>query len=87
MTEWMSIETLPPPDERPGRVFVLVQGERDHSGVRWLRQEAGIAGTDNDGFVRCDIAHIEKRGDMDPGSGVVTHWLRINFPIFPHPST
>ena len=83
MSEWMPIETLPPPGERPGRTFVLVEGEKHHSGVRWLRQHAGIAATDNEGFDKVDIYYIEDRGDMDQGTGVVTHWLPINLPPFP----
>jgi len=81
--EWLPINTLPAPGLRPGRVFVLVEGERDHSGLRWLRQEAGIASTWNDGFDPADIRHIELKGDMDRGSGAVTHWLPIELPRFP----
>jgi hypothetical protein len=83
MTEWMPINTLPPPGERPGRVFVLVEGEKDHSGNRWMRKEVGIAATWNEGFNPEDIRFIEKKGDMDRGSGAVTHWLPINLPPFP----
>lgn len=81
--EWKPIDTLPPPGERPGRVFVIVEGERYHSDKRWLRQHAGIASTWNEGFDAGDIAHLEDRGDMDQGSGRVTHWLPIDLPKFP----
>lgn len=80
---WRTIDTLPPPGERPGRVFVIVEGEKCHSGICWRRQEAGIAATQNDGFSETDIAYLERRGDMDRGSGNVTHWLPINLPHFP----
>lgn len=83
--EWLPISVLPAPGARPGRVFVLVEGEKFHSGMRWLRQEAGIAATHNEGFDPVDIAFIEKRGDMDRGSGEVTHWLPINLPKYPRP--
>lgn len=82
-TEWKPIETLPPPGDRPGRVFVLVEGEKNHCGVRWVRQHAGIAATHNEGFDEVDMAYIEERGDMDEGTGRVTHWLPINLPNFP----
>jgi hypothetical protein len=85
MSEWMPIETLPPIGERPGRVFALVQGEKHHSGVRWHRIEFGIAATWNDGIEEADVRLIEKRGDMDPHTGTVTHWLPINLPPFPQP--
>ena len=45
MDAWQAIETLPPPGERPGRVFVIVEGSKSHSGVCWRRQEVGIAAT------------------------------------------
>jgi hypothetical protein len=81
--EWKPIETLPAPGERPGRVFVLIEGEKFHSGARWLRQQAGIAATWNEGFDEKDMAYLEELGDMDTGTGKVTHWLPINLPRFP----
>ena len=83
MDAWQAIETLPPPGERPGRVFVIVEGSKSHSGVCWRRQEVGIAATQNDGFSERDIAYLEHGGDMDRGTGKVTHWLPINLPRFP----
>ena len=82
--EWLDIGTLPPPGMRPGRVFVVVEGRKWHSDKSWMRQNAGIAATHNEGFDEVDIAHIEARGDMDQGTGKVTHWLPIDFPNFPH---
>lgn len=81
--DWIPIAELPPPGDRPGRVFVLVEGEKHHSGKFWLRQFAGIAATWNEGFDPIDIDHIESRGDMDAGTGLVTHWLPIMLPNFP----
>lgn len=83
MNAWLAIDALPPPGERPGRVFVIVEGSKDHSGVSWRRQHAGIAATYNEGFSPVDIAYLEERGDMDDGTGKVTHWLPINLPHFP----
>ena len=81
--DWKPIETLPPAGERPGRVFVVVQGHQYHSDMSWLRQRAGIARTDNDGFYREDIAAIEEQDYMEAGSGVVTHWMPWCLPALP----
>ena len=81
--KWMKIETLPPPGQRPGRVFVVVEGEQHHSGRRWYRQREGIARTQNDGFYRDDIAQIESQGSMDAGTGEVTHWMPWCLPSLP----
>lgn len=81
--EWKPIDTLPEPGNRPGRVFVIVEGSSFHSGNEWRRQMAGIAATSNDGFDAFDIAYLERRGDMEKGSGRVTHWLPIDLPNFP----
>ena len=83
--KWQPIETLPPPGERPGRVFVVVQGQQHHSGINWVRQRAGIARTMNDGFYPEDISLIERGDLMDPGSGVVTHWMPWCLPHLPSP--
>jgi len=64
-------------------VFVLVEGCKEHSGLRWRRQEVGIAATWNDGFDPKHIAFIERLGDMDEGTGEVTHWLPIDLPNYP----
>lgn len=81
--EWMPIDTLPPPGERPGRVFVVVEGKQTHSGSTWYRQSAGVARTQNAGIYPKDIAAIEANDHMDPGSGVVTHWLPYILPHLP----
>ncbi|CCB64492.1 hypothetical protein [Hyphomicrobium sp. MC1] len=80
---WLPISELPEPGKRPGRVFVVVEGLKEHSGNLWKRQHAGIASTHNEGFGERDMAYIEEAGDMDQGTGVVTHWLPITFPPFP----
>ena len=84
--EWQPIDTLPPPGERPGRVFVVVEGNQQHSGLNWFRQHAGIARTQNAGFYPDDIAAIEAQDHMDPGSGVVTHWMPWHLQPLPHRS-
>lgn len=81
--EWMPVSTLPPPGERPGRVWVLVDGSQDHSGARWRRRMAGIARTHNGGFEAEDIRLIEKQDHMDKFTGEVTHWLPIVLPRYP----
>lgn len=81
--EWKHIDTLPPAGERPGRAFVVVQGFQSHSGMDWLRREAGIARTNNEGFYGEDIALIEEQGHMEKGSGVVTHWMPWCLPCLP----
>jgi hypothetical protein len=81
--EWMPIETLPPPGERPGHVWVLVEGSQHHSGTTWRRRKAGLARTHNEGFEDEDIRLIERWDHMDRHTGVVTHWLPIDLPNFP----
>ena len=81
--EWMHIDTLPPPGQRPGRVFVVVEGEEYHSGTTWYRQREGIARTQNDGFNPNDIALIESQGSMISGTGEVTHWMPWCLPNLP----
>lgn len=82
--EWLTIDTLPPAGERPGIVWVMVEGWQDHSGLSWFRQHAGLARTHNEGFEDEDIRLIEKRGGMDRFSGEVTHWLPITLPAYPN---
>jgi hypothetical protein len=86
MSEWQPIETLPAPGERPGLVFVIVEGHQHHSGTKWFRRWWGLARTHNKGFDEGDIAAIENYDHMDPGSGTVTHWMRVNLPPFPERS-
>lgn len=81
--EWRKIDTLPPPDDRPGKVWVLVEGRQHHSGNCWRRRMAGLARTHNGGFEEDDIRLIEKHDHMDEGSGTVTHWLPIDLPNYP----
>ena len=81
--QWMPIATLPPPGERPGKIWVLVEGSQEHSGMRWRRRMAGLARTHNDGFDADDILRIEKQDNMDRLTGEVTHWLPIVLPRYP----
>ena len=83
MAEWHPIATLPPPGERAGTVWVLVEGVQTHSGNRWRRRRAGLARTHNEGFEDEDIRWIEKADHMDPQTGAVTHWLPIELPHYP----
>jgi len=81
--EWQTVDTLPPPMQRPGRVFVIVEGSQFHSGINWHRRYAGLATTNNEGFDKADIEWIESKDHMDPGTGVVTHWMPWCLPDFP----
>jgi len=84
-TEWLPIDTLPPPGERPIRVFVLVQGHQYHNGANWIRQNTGISRTKNTGFYPEDIARIEADSGMDAGTGKVTHYIPDFLPPYPEP--
>jgi len=81
--EWKPIEQLPPAGERFGKYWVIVEGERNHSGSTWYRQSAGVARTQNSGFYETDIANIAEDGDMDAYGYIVTHFMEINNPPFP----
>jgi hypothetical protein len=83
MKQWLPVETLPPPGERPGKVWVLVEGSQEHSGLRWRRRMAGLARTHNGGFEYADVRSIEEQDQMDKGTGKVTHWLPIDLPHYP----
>lgn len=81
--QWIPISELPPPGERLGKYWVLVEGEAFHSDRFWYRRKAGLARTDNQGFLSEDIRAIECEDWMDRCSGVVTHFLEIELPPFP----
>jgi len=81
--KWLPADTLPPPGERPGRVFIVVTGSQHHSGVHWCRSKAGVARTQNDGFNPEDIRRIEEEDLMDPGTGEVTYWMPWRLPPIP----
>lgn len=81
--EWKPIAELPKPGDRLGKYWVIVDGEKYHSGTTWARQAAGLARTDNNGFYQSDISLIAKDGDMDVPGPVVTHFMAINLPPFP----
>jgi len=80
---WIPIDQLPEPGERYGKYWVIVEGEEAHSGHFWYRSKAGIARTNNDGFLSEDIRAIEREDHMDRYSGKVTHFLPIKLPDFP----
>jgi hypothetical protein len=85
--QWQKIETLPPPGERPGRVFVVIEGFKDHSGLSWYRQHAGLAYTYNHGITPETLRKLEKEGDMEVGTAVVTHWMPYDLPPYPERGT
>lgn len=80
---WIPINELPEAGKRLGRYWVLVEGEEFHSGFSWLRRRAGLARTDNNGFLEEDIRTIEEEDCMDKYSGAVTHFFPIKLPTFP----
>jgi len=86
-SEWLPVDTLPPPGYRLGNVWVIVEGWEEHSGSTWYRRRAGLARTDNDGFYQEDIRLIEDRDHMERGSGRVTHWMPIILPPYPSRAT
>lgn len=83
---WRPFEELPPDGERPGRIFVRVEGWRSHSGVTWHRVYCHIARTQNgaglDAIMGDDRARIMVDGDMD-GIDRITHWAAAQFPPIP----
>lgn len=85
--EWQKIETLPPPGERPGRVFVVIEGWQDHSGLSWYRRHAGMAHTYNQGITPESMRLLEKEGGMDLGTGYATHWMPYDLPPYPQRGT
>lgn len=86
MSDWLPIETLPPWDERPGTMFVRLEGYKTHGGAAWSRVGWGIASITKDGrfgFYTDDIAHIVQRSDMDYDDCKVTHWAPLQQPNLP----
>lgn len=81
--QWIPIDQLPEPGKRHGKYWVIVEGEEFHSGISWLRRKAGLARTDNQGFLSEDVRAIEREDHMDRYSGMVTHFLPIKLPNFP----
>lgn len=79
---WMRPENRPAYEHTPFRHWVVVTGSCQHHGINWLRQEIGeaVIRRDDDsecyqGYRREDIEAIEKKGDMDPGTGIVSFWI------------
>jgi len=81
--EWIPIDQLPEPGHRLGKYWVIVEGEEFHSDKFWYRIKAGLARTNNEGFLSEDIRAIERDDCMDRYSGRVTHFLPIKLPNFP----
>lgn len=82
-TTWIPISELPEPGKRHCKYWVIVEGEEFHSGFSWYRRKAGIARTNNSGFLSEDIRAIERDDHMDRYSGSITHFLPIKLPDFP----
>ena len=85
---WQPIETQPDFMERPGRQFIRIEGEAEHSGMCWSRVWCGEAyirkeGADDEmlGYRKSDILRLCKDGDMIPSSARVTHWMPARFPL------
>ncbi len=83
---WIPIAELPQPGKRFGKYWVMVEGGCYHSGTTWLRQNPGLARTDNNGFDQSDIDRIAVEGDMDVPMPVVTHFMAIELPPYPSPA-
>lgn len=80
--KWMKPEDRPEYNATPFRHWIHVEGCCEHSGSIWARSHIGEAvirrdGDDDErqGYRASDIEAIERAGDMDPGTGIVTHWI------------
>lgn len=80
--KWMTPDQRPEYQHTPFRHWVHIEGSCEHGGGNWHRAHIGEAvirpeGADDErqGYRSSDIAAIEKAGDMDPGTGIVTHWI------------
>ena len=88
---WMTPSQRPAYEDTPFRHWVMVEGFCEHHGSIWARSQVGEAvirrDSDDDayqGYRRSDIEEIERRGDMDRGTGIVTFWMPWgNFPPVP----
>lgn len=82
--EWQYV--VPDANERRGTHIVAVVGTRKHSGMNWHRLGTGIAGTlyeGRQGYQPEAIEAIERRFDMDRGTGVVVAWMDFIVPPLP----
>jgi hypothetical protein len=79
---WRPFEELPEPGNRPGRMFVRVEGWKTHSGATWYRMHCDLVCSriGNRWCIRQeDIDRIMRDGDMD-GIDRITHWMVAQFP-------
>jgi hypothetical protein len=91
----MTPSQRPAYEDTPFRHWVMVKGFCEHHGSIWPRSQVGEAvirrDSDDDacqGYRRSDIEEIERRGDMDRGTGIVTFWMPWgNFPPIPDAMT
>ena len=77
---------VPDADDRRSRHIVAVVGTRSHSCMDWHRIATGVAATvyeGRQGYLASDIAEIERRGDMDAGTGYVVAWMDFVTPPLP----
>lgn len=83
---WRPIAERPEFDAQPIQQFVIIEGERDHSGLTWYRRAIGTAWISKSGpqgySSKCFIRLCEE-GDMDPRAALVTHWAPAIFPKLP----
>jgi hypothetical protein len=88
MTAWNHPDDMPPFEHCPHRLFILVEGFKEHSGSLWNRLWADTAFIRPEdapdgmlGYRRADIERIERDGDMDCAERIVG-WLPAVFPYF-----
>lgn len=77
---------VPDADSRRARHIVAVVGHAMHSGMKWHRLAIGVAATvyeGRQGYNAADIAEIERRGDIDAGTGFVVAWTDFSTPPLP----
>lgn len=78
--------TVPVAEQRRGMHIVAVVGTRIHSGMSWHRLGTGTAATlfeGRQGYHPDAIEAIERRFDMDNGTGVVVAWMDFVVPPLP----
>lgn len=85
---WRPIATRPSFMEAPCRQFILIDGHKWHSGVRWARRwhgKAAVDGTSPHGYREADIRRILADGDMDADGWEIPFWLPAAYPDWPAP--
>lgn len=80
---WQPISKMKEEETLPGRVFVRVEGWKEHSGCTWVRTHYDLVYTSNGHWKipEHEIKRIMKNGDMDGIDEI--YWHICHFPLFP----